>query len=336
MTERVSKKICELRQLVNSFFCLGFNRNLIKENERGIAELEDTCANHEDFVFRITNLASLVDDIDRNGLMSLIERKGKNLESIDLLEEFLEEKNLEKKNIIENLRTIKRIRNTVFPIHRGTSKEFLELMFAIGSKPPFDWAVIWRKCLGMYRNSLAELSDSLDAHNSKFKYGKLGKQAKKWEKGEGIVYLNDYLYRYRILIPTKSKCELETLIDYLTAALIAYDKDLKSIDYVLRKYVIPLKPRFREHTEDFYFVKKRKYINNEQLRPYGIMVSRDDIGIKDDKEFQRYFRYIWVSFAAYQMGVLPDWLIKEYWGPDYLSTGRTYFDQENTRAQKSS
>jgi hypothetical protein len=53
------------------------------------------------------------------------------------------------------------------------------------------------------------------------------------------------------------------------------------------------------------------------------MVPRNDIGIEEDQEFQKYFRYIWASFVAYQMDVLPDWLIKGYWGQSYLSEGHT-------------
>jgi hypothetical protein len=139
--------------------------------------------------------------------------------------------------------------------------------------------------------------------------------------------LNDYLYKYRLLVPLKDE-GFQLLYDYLTAAVIAYDKNLKSIDYALRKYVEPLKDKFREHKEDLFFIKKRRYIINEQLKTYGIMVSRDDIGINDDKEFQKYFRYLWAAFAAYQMGMSPDWIIKGYWGSSYLTNGRTYADRQ--------
>jgi hypothetical protein len=330
MNEKISRKISELRQHINGYFCLGFYSNLIKENERGIAELEDTCTTDRDFVLRITNLASLIDDIDGNALALLVERKPENRDSIHLLEEFLDEKKFEKGNIIENLRIIKRIRNTVFPIHRA-SKEFLRVMSEIGEKPPFNWSAIWGKCLEIYCNSLMELLYSLDAYNSKFEYSRVKKSVKKSEEKEDIFYLNDYLYRYRILIPTRQIHEIRTLIDYITAALIAYEKNLKSIDYALRKYAIPLKRQFRTHAEDPYFAMRRRYVNNEQLRAYGIMVSRDDVGIKDDAEFLRYFRYIWVSFVAYQMGVQPDWIIKEYSGLNYISKDHTYIGQKDNK-----
>ena len=321
MPEKIARKVSRLREHVNFYFLLGFKKKLIRENERGIANLEENCLNDKDFVVQIGTLATLVDDLDEGVLRSCLKEKYEGKGSINLLDKLLEENNLQKGNIIKNLRYINRIRNTAQIFHRGTSSKFLLLMRELSFKPPFDWNKVWKACLTMYINSLAELSDQLDEYNTRVKYQREieEERMKKSEKHENVIYLNDILYKYRVLVPIDYKYRMKTLVDYLTAAIIAYDKNLKSINYALRKYVIPLKDKFREHTEDIYFVKKRRFVNNEFLRGYGILLFRDDVEIKDDKEFQRYFRYVYASVVAYHAGVRPDWLISHYWGSDWLA-----------------
>lgn len=321
MPEKIARKVVKLRELVNFNFLVGFKKALITENERGIASLEENCLTDEDFVVQIGTLATLVDDFDEGVLRSCLKEKYECSGSVNLLEKFLKENNLQKGNIIKNLRYIKRIRSTKFPIHRGASGELLRLMRKLSFKPPFDWNKVWKACLTMYINSLAELSDQLDEYNTRVKYQREieEERMKKSEKHENVIYLNDILYKYRVLVPIDYKYKMKTLVDYLTAAIITYDKNLKSINYALRKYVIPFKDKFREHTEDIYFIKKRRFLNNEFLRRYGILLFRDDVGIKDDKEFQRYFRYVYAAVVAYQMGITPDWLIRHYWGSSWLA-----------------
>lgn len=320
MPEKTAKKVSRLRELVNSYFYLGFKKKLVKENERGIANLEDDCSTYDGFVVLIGTLATLVDDFDESVLRLCLKEKYEGKGSVNLLEKFLEENNLQKGNIIKNFRYIKRIRSTVFPIHRGTSSELIQLMRKLNFKPPFDWSNIWKECVNMYVNSLADLSDRLDEYNFRIEYRKEIEEEiiKKSEERGSVIYLNDFLYKYRVLVPTNYKYKMKTLVDYLTASIVAYDRKLKSINYALRKYVIPLKNKFREHTEDVYFVKKRRLLFNEFLERYGIILSRDDIGIESDKEFQRYFRYVYASVIAYQMGITPDWLISHYWGSSWF------------------
>lgn len=324
MAEKIARKVSKLRERVNFYFQLGFKKRLIKENERGIAELEENCLTDKDFIVQIGTLATLVDDFDEGTLHSCLKEKYEPSGSLDLLEKFLEENALQKGKIIENLRYIKRIRNTLFPIHRGTSSKFFTLMRELDFKPPLDWNNVWKACLAMYTDSLAELSKRLDEYNFRIEYQKEieEQRIKKSERHEGVIYLNDILYKYRVLVPVDFKYKMEMLVDYLTAAIIAYDKNLKSMNYALKKYVIPLKDKFREHAEDVYFVKKRRILQHDFLQGYGIILSRDDIGIRDEKEFQRYFRHVYASVLAYHMGVTPDWFISYYasavWGTSWL------------------
>ena len=321
MTEKISTKAAKLRELVNSQFYLGFNEKLIRENERGVTTLEEDCLTEDGFVFLIGTLATLVDDFDGAVLRSCLKGEYANEGSVNLLEKFLEENNLKKGNIINNLRKVKKIRNTVFPFHRGTSRKFVNLMRELSFEPPFELSAIWEKCLDMYLNSLDEFLAQLNEYNFRIEYRKeIREEIAKSAKDESVIYLNDFLYKYRVLVPTKYKYEMETLVDYLTAAIIAYDRKLKSIDYALRKYVIPLKDKFREHVEDIYFIKKRRFTSfkNELFRGYGIILSRDDIGIEDDKDFDRYVRYVYASLVAYHAGMKPDSLIRYYWGSSWL------------------
>jgi len=323
MSTNVARKVSQLRDLVNSYFCLEFEKNLIRQNERGIANLEEDCPTDTDFVNQIGTLAILVDDFDGKVIRSCLKEDFDSSGSINCLEKFLEENNLRKENIIRNFRYIKKIRNNVFPIHRGTSDEFLSLMQELGFKSPYDWDNIWKTCIGLYVNGLAELRDQLAEYLSRIHYQR-DLETKRIETSQergNVIYLNDVLYKYRVLVPTTYKRKTKMLVDYLTAAIIAYDKKLKSMDYALKKYVIPLKDKFREHKEDIYFVTKRRFANNSLLKQYNILLSRDDIGIANDEEFIKYFRHVHVSIMAYHMGITLDWFITHYAGYSWLTKG---------------
>lgn len=327
MSERLERKISELRNRVNESFVLGFKKSLIKENERGIVSIEENCPNEEAFAFQITNLASLIEDFDKDVLLSLVTEKPKELKGLALLERFLTENKMER-NSLESFKIICRIRSTAFPIHRGTSRERALILEKLGFTPSFDWDAIWKRCVSLYRNGLAQLCDSISDHLSRFKYNKIDEeQVHESKTGYDLIYLNDYLYKYRILLPLKERKENALLIDYLTGAIIAYERNLKSINYALKKYVIPVKGKFREHAEDPHFAKQRRYVNNEQLLMCKILIPRDNIGISKEEDFQKFFRYLWASFGAYSMGMTPDWIIEHYWGKSYLKTGRTYSDE---------
>ncbi len=327
MSERLDKKISELRNRVNESFTLNFRKCLIKENERGIVAIEEECLNEEAFTFQIANLASLIEDFDNDVLLSLIKEKPKEVKGLALLERFLNENKMDTKPL-ESFKTICRIRSTAFPIHRGTSRERALIMEKLDFAPPFDWDAIWKRCASIYRNGLAQLCDSINDHFSRLKYERIDEEHVHESKTDyDLIYLNDYLYKYRILLPLKDRTANGFLIDYLTGAIIAYERNLKSIDYAIRKYVIPMKGKFREHAEDPYFVKHRRYINNEILIMHKISIPRDDNGISKQEDFQRFWRYLWASIAAYRMDMSPDWIIKGYWGKSYLATGRTYQDE---------
>jgi hypothetical protein len=323
MTENVVREVKQLRERVNKWFLWGHKKKLIKNNEK-IVDLERDCLTESDFKMQIGILATIVDDLDESALRSSLKGEYKLKGTINLLEKFLEENSLAEGDIIKNLRLIKRIRNATFPYHRGLEKEFLELTRGLGLRPPVNWKILWSDCYNLYINALTELLHRLDEYNSRIEYEKVEEEKiKKLEIKEEVIYLNDYLYKYRVLIPIKLGNEAKTLVDYLTAAIITYDRNLRYINYALRKYVKGLEGKFRKHAEDHYFVKKRRFVKNEFLKLYGILVSRDNIGIEDDKEFQRYFRHIWIALIAYYAGVTPDWLMRAYF-PSYLEEGFSF------------
>jgi hypothetical protein len=238
-----------------------------------------------------------------------------------LLEKLLVENNLDTADIIKNLKTITEIRNTSLPFHKVPTEEALKALKVANITLPFDWNREWSICIDLYANSLENLSDQLASMLLRARNQKPieNKVLEAFEKEGRVVYLNDALYKYRLLVPIYYKYEYEWFVDYLTAAVIAYDRDLKSIDYALRKYVIPSKEKFTEHYESVYFVKKRKYMPNDVLSNHGIILQWDKLLIKKDEEFLRYFRYVYAAIVACQMGITTDWLIKEYWGPSWLS-----------------
>ncbi len=292
MQEKTAKKVSRFRDRVNSYFFLNFKKNLLKQNERGIADLEEDCLTERNFVLQIGTLATLVDDFDESVLRASLKREYQNSGSINLLEKLLKENNLQEGNIIENLKFIKQIRNCAFPYHRGTSTKFLRLIRKLGFKSSPDWNSLWRTCKNLYVNSLAELTDQLEEYTNRIEYQKeIGRERiQNSVRHESVVYLNDILYKYRVLVPLHYKDQREQLVDYLTAAIVAYEKSLKSINYALRKYVLPLKEKFKEHEEDIYFVMKRRMLAKKLLLDEAILLSRDDIGIEDDTEFRKYAR----------------------------------------------
>ena len=119
---------------------------------------------------------------------------------------------------------------------------------------------------------MAELSDRLHEYCSRIEYYKADEEnIKKLEIREDVIYLNDYLYKYRVLIPLKLGKKAKTLVGYLTAAIIAYDKKLKSINYALRRYVTPLEDKYREHAEDPSFTIKRRFVKFLRLSISSIL-----------------------------------------------------------------
>ena len=323
MSETVRDRLIELRKRVNFNFSINFGscslkKHLIRDNDK-IGKLVESCPTEKEFSNQIGTLAILVEDLDVSVLRLCLKKKYEDKGSFDLLEKFLEENNLRKGNIVKNLRYIKSLRNKAPTYHRGTSNEFLQLLRKLNFKSQFDWNDVWKTCHNLYENSLYELSNRLEEYNIRVEYPReIDEERMKLKKRENIIYLNDILYKYRVLVPTDYKYKMKTLVDYLTAAIIAYDKNLKSINYALRKYVIPLKDKFTEHAEDIYFLKKRRFIRNEFIRQYKIFLFRDDIGIKDEEEFQRYFKHVYASVVAYHSSMTPDWLIRHYWGSSWL------------------
>ncbi len=322
MPERISKQISWLRSCLNGEFQNLFNRKLIRANEEGIVNLDDPCNSKNDFVLLIGTLATLIDDLNREALSHCLQGKFEKEDAISLVDRFLEKSNLAKGEITANMRLIKRVRATVFPIHKGLSKEFSKLMKKINCTSPYDWKDIWNKCLNLYIRSLKGLIKQFNEMNFRIKYkSELEKdRAKELGRKVEVTYLNDVLYKYRVFVPSKYKYSDALLVDYLTAAVIAFDRGLKSINYALKKYVTPVKDKFKEHTEDAYFVARRRHVSlgemfygKEAAKEFPILLSRDDVGFKSDEEFRRYVNhYIKPAVIAYQHGITPDWVNRCY------------------------
>jgi hypothetical protein len=178
----------------------------------------------------------------------------------------------------------------------------------------------------IYLKSLTELYNQIDELVLGIKKEKIEKKGKKLQMHGDIIYPNDILYESRVILGERERAN-QTLVDYLSAAIVASDKNLKSVNYALRKYVIPIKDKFREHPEDAYFAQRRRNIHLGEIF-YGveaadalsIQLSPDPKGIKDHKEFLRYFNYVRAAIIAYLMGVKPDWIINTYMTPFGIET----------------
>lgn len=320
MSGNIARKLVDLRNRVNFDFTLVHNQEIIRQNEK-IAYLDKEVLTFESFVINIGTLALLIEDFDKKVIKSCLRGNHDNkLTNIDLLEKLLEKDDLDGKRICKNLRSLKRIRNNSFPFHRTPTGNLLKALKEIDVKSPYDWNNIWKQCLNVYANALAVLADQLEEYNTKTEYQQRieNQIPKALEKGAQVVYFNDFLYKYRLLLPLDFKHKKDYLVDYLTAAVISYERNLKSIDYALRKYVLPFKKKFTEHKEDWDFVKKRVYLNNGLLVSNKIILQREKTLFKDDKEYTKYYRYIYAVIVAYQMDVTPDWLIKNYWGKGWF------------------
>ncbi|MGE5574540.1 MAG: hypothetical protein ACM3UL_00240 [Ignavibacteria bacterium] len=320
MSGNTARKLLEHRNRVNINSQLVLNKELIRPNEK-IVYLDDDCLTQEAFIPNIGTLALLIEDFDKNALRSYLkEVSDDKLTNIELLE-LLFKRLMIDTEVCSQLRLLKKLRNISFPYHNVPTREFVRVLKSLGMNTPFDWNRIWKHCVDIYSNSLLEISSNFELYNQKISYAKRLNDITPKGYGEEaqFIYLNDFLYKYRILVPLDYKYKMDFLVDNITAGVVAYDKGLNSINYALKKYVIPFKKKFTEHSEDWYFVKQRPFLNNEIFANYEIVVHRDSTIIRDEAEFQKYFRYVYASVAAYRFRVSPDWLIKHYWKSKWLT-----------------
>lgn len=304
----------QLRKYVNLSFSSIFQAELIRQSEN-IAGIEQVCSDEHQFSTQIGILAGLVDDFDLDVLLRHLQPKPSRKGGINCLERFFEQKHLEKGNAIDNLRIIKDIRNFAHPYHTGTETKFAALMRDLGFRPPYEWQIIWTECLKMYVDALQHIAKELLEYGSRTEFGYLhNEKLAPYQVGRNIVYLNDHLHRYRILVPIHYRSTMEPLVDHLTAAVVSYEKGLKSVNHTMKRYVKPMKRKFRELNEDPYFVNSRRFVRNGIMQTYRIWVPRDGIGISSQDEFEKYFRYIIAAVASYALGISPDWYIRLYAG----------------------
>lgn len=266
MSGEIIQRIADQIDTINRTFATCFKKELIKQNIRAIARLKKDCSNEDDFVIQIATLATLVDDFNKETLRSCLKgaRENRDADGLLLLQNFLDENKLDGETIVANFRFIKRVRSTTFPIHRGGG-DFLALMREIGYSPPFEWDIISRICANKYLNGLEELYKQIEKlFFDKIQYEKIDARLPRngWLQRRGFVtYPNDVLYDFRVILEPNYAYKNSQLVDYLTAATIAFARNLKSVNYALRKYVIPVRDKFREHLEDLSFAKKRRYIS---------------------------------------------------------------------------
>jgi len=318
MSGGIIQRIADQIHIINKTFEIRFKKELIRQNARAIARLKKKCSDEEDFIIQIATLATLVDDFDKQTLCSCLRREYGRTDSLFLLEQFLDENKLEKETIIDNFRFIKRVRSTTFPIHKGGG-DFLELMREIGRSPPYEWDIISRICADKYLSGLVELYKQIEKLVFEIKYEKIETRLRR----RGFVtYPNDVLFDFRVILDPDYAYKHPKLVDCLTAATIAFCRNLKSVNYALKKYVIPFRNRFREHLEDLSFAGKRRYLclgetfyGAEARDALPIFISPDVLGIRDHKEFKRYFNYVKACIISCQHGVTPDWIINMFMAP---------------------
>ena len=96
MPEKITRKVSRLREIVNFNFSLGFRMKVIREHERGIANLEENCLTERDFVLQIGTLATLVDDFDEGVLRSCLKEEFECTGALVFWRSFWRKTNLEK------------------------------------------------------------------------------------------------------------------------------------------------------------------------------------------------------------------------------------------------
>jgi hypothetical protein len=146
----------ELRGRINDHFLIRFRMRLLDQDEKSLEQISKECDSSDSLVSNIAALATLIDEMNVEGLKSKVKNLPKD-GSINILEQFLNENAPDYDvNIIHNLRTIKVLRNQ-WPIHK-TSPKGVELIKKVyGSYPVDDIKEFWSRILNLYVGSLRGL-----------------------------------------------------------------------------------------------------------------------------------------------------------------------------------
>lgn len=157
--EEVADSIVHKRRELNLSFKERFGIELFRQNELATADIRQPCSNEQDFNNRILSLNILVDEMLAQDTGELL--KGMNIPpgSINTLQALVERESPDyDRQIIDNLRMMRRLRSKKYPIHPD-SPQLVEALQYFGFEFPPDWQELWEVVLGKYLDTLAKLQD---------------------------------------------------------------------------------------------------------------------------------------------------------------------------------
>lgn len=157
----IASRIIGMRDNINAVFSEQHNEKLfLLRNERCLLELLRPAISHEEFVYRLSGLSTLIDDVNLELLRSITKESDKNKKSIGLIGEYIKNSGIEnKERVSEILRNINRLRQG-YPTHTDGASGFLNAHQFFGlSYPITDYNLAWKKILLGYDESLSILLD---------------------------------------------------------------------------------------------------------------------------------------------------------------------------------
>jgi hypothetical protein len=158
----IADQILQERRGVNLKFTDRFGFPLFRQDELATADIRKPCSDEDDFNNRILTISSLIDGIETESLKKGLSRLEQGTGSVALIDGYLREHSVEvDASAFTNLRQIKRLRSTKYPVH-SDRPEFLDSLGFFGFSYPPDWQELWSKVLMKYLNSLQALAKSLE------------------------------------------------------------------------------------------------------------------------------------------------------------------------------
>jgi hypothetical protein len=139
---------------------------LLANNAYLMQGLRYLCTTEPEFVFRIASIASIIDNLaDKDGISTNLKNKPPE-GSINLIQSFLREKNVNAERSIRIFRNLHHLRSKISPIHMG-DYETIDILNDLDIPYPIvDWIDAGEKCLRYFLESLDLLISSLHQHKS--------------------------------------------------------------------------------------------------------------------------------------------------------------------------
>lgn len=166
--DNIVEDFVNVKSDINLIFQHKFKIKFFRDNEKAVILIRKPSSNEDDFMYRIQWLSAiLTDDVEITDIKKLLKNSDNMQGSFDFMEIFLNQHDVKyDKNIIQNLRMLKILRNKKYPAHPDDGI-FLEAVKFFGQPTfPPDWTVLWESVLKSVTESLVSFRNYLQQINA--------------------------------------------------------------------------------------------------------------------------------------------------------------------------